>query len=129
MNGIIKIGDKAVPVTCNAATAFIFKQCFKEDLLTFLSTEHDDGVSTEMMLKAFYIMSKQSEVPEMAKLLKLELSYETFMEFIAGFDFLDTGSIALQTFALWNKNAKTDKTKTDETKGKTDPKKKTVKGK
>ena len=68
MHGIIKIGDKAVDVVSNAATAFIFKQCFKEDLLTFLSTEQDDGISTEMMLKAFYIMKKQADIPEMSKL-------------------------------------------------------------
>ena len=114
MHGIIKIGDKAVDVVSNAATAFIFKQCFKEDLLTFLSTEQDDGISTEMMLKAFYIMKKQADIPEMSKLLKSDLSYESFIEFISGFEFLDTGSIALQTFAVWNQNAKTEESQNDE---------------
>lgn len=122
MQGIIKAGGKEYPVTSNAATAFVFKQTFKEDLLTFLAVEHSDGETTEMMLKAFYIMNKQAEVPEMSKLLKTEMNFEKFVEFISAFDMLETGDIALQVFNIWNKNAET--TEKEEAK---DPKKKTAK--
>lgn len=124
MQDIVKVKEKEIPVISNAATAFLYKQCFKEDLLTFLSTEHPDGEATEVALKVFYIMAKQAEIPEMSKLIKSDLNYENFMVFISGFDFLDTGSIALQAYNIWNKNAKRDSS--EEATGES-PKKKTAK--
>ena len=123
MYSTIKAGGKEIPVVSNAATAFIFKQTFKEDLLTFLTVEHSDGETTEMMLKTFYIIAKQAEIPEMSKLLKTEMNYEKFIEFISNFDMLESGEIALQVFKVWNNNAET--TATDE--GAEAPKKKTAK--
>lgn len=122
MKSIIKAGGKEIPVVSNAATAFIFKQTFKEDLLTFLTTEHTDGETTEMMLKVFYVIAKQAEISEMSKLLKTEMNYEKFIEFMSGFDMLETGNIALQVFGVWNDNSETSAIEESET-----PKKKTAK--
>lgn len=122
MKSIIKAGGKEIPVVSNAATAFIFKQTFKEDLLTFLTTEHTDGETTEMMLKVFYVIAKQAEISEMSKLLKTEMNYEKFIEFMSGFDMLETGDIALQVFGVWNDNSETSAVEESET-----PKKKTAK--
>lgn len=122
MKSIIKAGGKEIPVVSNAATAFIFKQTFKEDLLTFLTTEHSDGETTEMMLKVFYVIAKQAEISEMSKLLKTEMNYEKFIEFMSGFDMLETGDIALQVFGVWNDNSETSAIEESET-----PKKKTAK--
>lgn len=108
MNGIVKVGDKEVPVISNAATAFVFKNCFKEDLLSFLAKENpDEGAATEMLIKAFYIMAKQAECPEMPKLLKSGLSYENFIEFVSQYEIFDSGNIATQVFNIWNGNATT----------------------
>lgn len=116
MYSTIKAGGKEIPVVSNAATAFIFKQTFKEDLLTFIAKleEHSDGETTEMMLKAFYVMAKQAEVHGMSQLLKSEMNSETFIEFISEFNILETGDIALQVFNVWNGNAETSVTDEEE---------------
>lgn len=106
MTGLIKIGSQEIPVVCNAATGFIFKTCFHEDLLSFLAGDTpSDGLATEMLTKAFYIMAKQAEIHEMSVLLKSGLNYDSFIEYISQFEMLDTGSIASQVFDIWNGNA------------------------
>ena len=122
MYSIVKVGNKEIPVVANAATAFIFKQTFKEDLLTFLTAEHSDGETTEMMLKVFYVIAKQAEITSMSELLKSEMNYEKFIEFISDFDMLETGDIALQVFKVWGDNSESTAEDSKET-----PKKKTVK--
>lgn len=105
MTGKIKIGSQEIPVVSNAATGFIFKTCFHEDLLSFLAGDTpSDGLATEMLTKAFYIMAKQAKIHEMSVLLK-SLNYDSFIEYISQFEMLDTGSIASQVFTIWNGNA------------------------
>lgn len=108
MTGLIKIGSQEIPVVSNAATGFIFKSCFHEDLLTFLAGDTpDEGLMTEMLLKAFYIMAKQAEISEMSVLLKSDLNYDSFIEYISKFEILDSGSIATQVYNIWCGNANT----------------------
>jgi Ni,Fe-hydrogenase I large subunit len=111
MTGLIKVGSQEIPVVSNAATGFIFKSCFHEDLLTFLAGDKpDEGLMTEMLLKAFYIMAKQAEISEMSVLLKSGLNYDSFIEYISKFEILDSGSIATQVYNVWCGNADTGET-------------------
>lgn len=123
MYSVIKTSGKEIPIVGNAATAFIFKQTFKLDLLTYLTEEHADGEMTEVALKLFYVMAKQAEVSSMSDLLKTEMNDMTFMEFISGFELSETGMLAIEAFKAWNGQAET--TATEESKE--GSKKKTVK--
>lgn len=123
MYSVINATKGDVPIVGNAATAFIFKQTFKIDLLTYLTEEHADGEMTEIALKLFYVMAKQAEIPSMSELLKTEMNDMTFMEFISGFELSETGLLAIEAFKAWNGQAETSSTDDNE-KG---SKKKTVK--
>ena len=123
MYSTIKAGGKEIPVVSNAATAFIFKQAFKLDLLTYLTQEHADGEMTEIALKLFYVMAKQAEVPTMSELLKTEMNEMTFVEYISVFELSEVSQLAIEAFKAWNGNAET----SADDEGKDSPKKKTAK--
>lgn len=107
MYHVINASGKQVPIVGNAATAFIFKQAFKLDLLTYLTEEHADGDMTEVALKLFYIMAKQAEASSMTELLKTELNEASFFEFISKFELSDVSQLAIEAFTAWNGNAET----------------------
>ncbi|MBR3236967.1 MAG: hypothetical protein IKF99_15590 [Oscillospiraceae bacterium] len=92
MRGTVTIGNKEVEMAANAATPFIYKQTFHEDLLVQLQAKDP---SPDLFLKVGYIMAKQAELPT-SELMKMTDS--GFIAWAAGFEFMDivnaTGDIA-----------------------------------
>lgn len=87
----VKIGDKTIAMTCNAASPVIYRQVFKQDLLVFLQgmlkarqkkQELPEGTS-EMFGCLAYIMAKQAEKTT-AECFR-ELSFDDYLEWLTGF--------------------------------------------
>ena len=87
----VKIGDKTIAMTCNAASPVIYRQVFKQDLLVFLqgmikartkTNELPDGTG-EMFSRLAYIMAMQAEKTT-AECFR-ELSVDGWLEWLTEF--------------------------------------------
>lgn len=58
MTSTIKIGDKEIAMTANAATCYRYKQAFKKDLFQQLKNTQD--LSVEVIQELAYVMHKQA---------------------------------------------------------------------
>jgi len=77
----LKIDGTEIELVANAATPFRFKQVFQKDLLQILGNEkkaEEEGV--EAVTQLAYIMAKQAEKADMAK-----LTYDDFIVWLEGF--------------------------------------------
>lgn len=83
MRGKVNIGNTEVEMAANAATPFIYKQAFHEDLLVELQAKDP---SPDLFLKLGYIMAKQAELPTV-ELMKLK--DDGFLEWAEQFEFMD----------------------------------------
>lgn len=78
----IVIDGKELELSANAATPFRFKQVFHQDLLATFSNEQraqEEGV--EVVTELCYIMNKQAEGVDMAK-----LSFDDFIAWLEKFE-------------------------------------------
>ena len=77
----VTIDGKEIEFSANAATPFRYKQIFQKDLLQILGNEEraqQEGV--EAVTQLAYIMAKQAEKADMAK-----LSMDDFITWLEGF--------------------------------------------
>lgn len=82
----IRIGDKDVGMLANAASSYIYKQVFHEDLLKKFQ-EMEKEPDTQIGEKMGFIFSKQAEVQNPSELMKLTI--DDFLEWLTQFDPLD----------------------------------------
>ena len=82
----IRIGDKDVGMLANAASSYIYKQVFHEDLLKKFQ-EMGTDLDAQIGEKMAFIFAKQAEVQSPAELMKLTL--DDFLEWLSEFDPLD----------------------------------------
>ena len=82
----IRIGDKDVGMLANAASSYIYKQVFHEDLLRKFQ---DMGAEPDTQIgeKMGFIFAKQAEVQNPSELMKLTM--DDFLEWLTQFDPLD----------------------------------------
>ena len=82
----IRIGDKDVGMLANAASSYIYKQVFHEDLLKKFQ---DMGAEPDTQIgeKMGFIFAKQAEVQNPSELMKLTM--DDFLEWLTQFDPLD----------------------------------------
>lgn len=81
MDRTVTIEGNELVMAANAATPFRFRQAFKKDLFAVLGNEkkaEEEGMETIMQLA--FIMAKQAEKADMAK-----LNEESFIEWLEGF--------------------------------------------
>lgn len=86
MFATIHIGDKDVGMLANAASPYIYKQVFHEDLLlkfTHMKEDPDNSLGE----KLGFIFAKQAEISDISELMKLDMN--AFLEWLTDFDPLD----------------------------------------
>lgn len=77
----IKIDDKEMEFTANAATPFRYKQVFKSDLFAVLGNEkRAEEEGAEVVTKLAYIMHNQAKKADMGK-----LNEDDFVTWLEGF--------------------------------------------
>ena len=95
MRGTISIGNKDVEMAANAATPFIYKQTFHEDLLLQLQAKEP---SSDLVVKLGFVMAKQAELPaeELMKIKETE-----FYSWVEQFEFMDFVGVSKDIFDLY----------------------------
>lgn len=77
----IVIDGKEMSVAANAATPFRYKQVFKQDLFSVLGNEkRAEEEGAEAVMRLAYIMAKQADKADMAK-----LNEDDFIDWLEGF--------------------------------------------
>ena len=103
MFATIHIGDKDVGMLANAASPYIFKQVFHEDLLqkfTQMQRDPDNNIGE----KLGFIFSKQAETSDVTELMKLNMN--DFLNWVAEFEPLDVFLASEQIVALYQSQKK-----------------------
>lgn len=115
----INVGEKTLTLVSNASTAYRFKQAFGIDLLRILSntrkTPIDDGQSVDLALRLAYVMAHQA-TKELDR-----LNEEDFYEWLEGYEVVELEHIET-IIKIWDAY-------TGQTKGDSEPKKKSVRQK
>ena len=95
--GIIKIGEKEVPVRATAATPIRYRQVFHKNLLPYFygTNGAKDEEYAEMVGELTYIMARSAEGADMTK-----LSEEDYLQWLEAFDPLDIASAESATSVL-----------------------------
>lgn len=84
MHRVIKIGNKDIPMTANAATPIRYRQLFHKNLLPYFMGEKSDEDAAEMVGELAYIMASSAAGSDMNK-----LSFDGYLEWLEGFNPLD----------------------------------------
>lgn len=71
MKGTILIGSKNVEMAANAASPFVYKQVFHEDLLLEINKMDMTSPDVNVFAQLAFIMTKQGEGLQIADLMKL----------------------------------------------------------
>ena len=96
----IRVGEKELDLSANAATPFRFKQVFKKDLLsTFSSEEKAEKEGFEAVSELAYIMTKHAEHADMNK-----LNEEDFINWLEGFEPMDFAEAAEDILGVYMGN-------------------------
>ena len=103
MFAIIRIGDKDVGMLANAASPYIFKQVFGEDLLLKF-TQMKSEANTNIGEKLGFIFAKQAEISDASELMKLNMN--DFLTWLADFDPLDVFMASEQIVLLYQNQKK-----------------------
>lgn len=101
MFGTVKIGDKEVEMTGNAATPYRFKQVFHEDYLKKV-TGKEEAEPADFFAKLGFIMAMQAEKKDMSK-----LNEESFFRWLEAFEPSDVFSAADAIADLYAQNEET----------------------
>ena len=86
MFATIHIGDKDVGMLANAASPYIYKQVFHEDLLQKF-TQMKENPDSNIGEKLGFIFAKQAEVSDISELMKLNMN--DFLTWLNEFEPLD----------------------------------------
>ena len=84
MKGTILIGSKNVEMAANAASPFVYKQVFHEDLLLEINKMDMTSPDVNVFAQLSFIMAKQGESIPLDKLLAL--SDTDYITWLCGFE-------------------------------------------
>lgn len=97
----ITIGDKLITFTANGATALYYKQFFKKDLLTEISTDgREMEIASESIPELGFIMAKQADKADM-----MHLKYDNYLEWLEVFEPLDLALKGAEIFNVYVSNS------------------------
>lgn len=102
--GIIKIGEKDVPMLATAATPIKYRQVFQKNLLPYFMGKATDEEAAEMVGELAYIMAADADRRD-----SMKLSLDGYVKWLEEFDalaFIDT-SVVNGIIALYQGNANT----------------------
>ena len=100
--GIIKIGEKDVPMLATAATPIKYRQVFQKNLLPYFMGKATDEDAAEMVGELAYIMAADADRRDTMK-----LSLDGYVKWLEEFDplaFVD-GGVVNAILALYQGNA------------------------
>lgn len=98
----IKIDDKEIKLTANAATPFRFRQMFKKDLFQILGNEEKaEAEGVETISELAFIMAKQAEGADMSKLAEDE--FYTWLEGFGPMAFIENAEEILGIYTASEK--------------------------
>lgn len=80
MQGLIKIGEREIPMAANAASPYVYRNIFKED---FLQKIQEKVPEADIFQKMGFVMAKQAETSKMSELMNITIDdyYGWLMEF------------------------------------------------
>ena len=102
MYGIIKIGEKEIPMLATAATPIKYRQVFQKNLLPYFMGKASDEDAAEMVGELAYVMAADADKQDTMK-----LSMDGYLAWLEGFDplaFVD-GAVVSEILALYQGNA------------------------
>lgn len=88
MYGVIKIGDKDVPMLCMASSDLYYRQIFHEDAIK-LQTKEDTDTADQInfITRMAFVMAKFAELRNRKEMFKL--NEEAFFDWLDGFERAD----------------------------------------
>lgn len=98
----IKVGSVPVKFTGNAATTYRYKQLFKRDLIKEFM-ERGSDLDTDMIIELAYVMNLQASGATTETFNST--SFEDYLAWLDGFEFLDILGAAPEILGLWADNA------------------------
>lgn len=107
MYGVIKIGEKDVPMLATAATPIKYRQVFQKNLLPYFMGKATDDEAAEMIGELAYIMASDADRRD-----SMKLSLDGYVKWLEGFDplaFVD-GDVVNGIIALYQGNSYTQAT-------------------
>lgn len=85
MYGVIKIGDKDVPMLCMASSDIYYRQIFHEDAIKLQTKEGTDtGDQINFLIRMAFVMAKYAELKDRKAMLKL--NEDAFLEWLDQFE-------------------------------------------
>lgn len=103
---VVRIGDKDVEMLANAASPYRFKQIFREDFLKrAIETNGNEAESVDLFVKMGFIMAKQAEKADFAK-----LNEDSFFIWLEDFEPSDVQMAAGEIANIYAGNAETKST-------------------
>lgn len=83
----ISIGSRKVPMLANGATPLYYKQVFQKDLISNVYNAEDRvGEVNDAAPELAFIMAKQAEKANNPELSMSTLNYDSFIEWLEGFE-------------------------------------------
>lgn len=104
MYGVVKIGDKDVPMLAMASCDDYYKKIFHEDSLDAL-TGGSDGAKNEAMKRVAFVMAKFAETKSRKEMIKL--TEGDYIDWLDGFDIADFREAGTEITDIYMGNKKT----------------------
>lgn len=107
MYGVIKVGERDIPMLATAATPIRYRQVFHKNLLPYFMGKATDEDAAEMVGELAYIMAAAADGSN-----QMKLSEEGYIKWLEGFDplaFVDTRVVG-EIIALYQGNSITHET-------------------
>lgn len=96
MNKDIKIGDKSIKMSGNAATAIRYKQVFNKDLLLSLSKMSEGNYDVEVVQELGFVMAKAAEGASF-----MALTIDDYITWLEQFEQIDVYQAMPDIVGLW----------------------------
>lgn len=103
----IIVSGESIPMRADGATAFLYRQCFGEDIIKMFTGAADGAdIDTDSMGKKLaYVMTRQAEQPDPTK---VKLSFSDFLLWVCSFDPLDLSVAGEEIIGLYIDNKRTE---------------------
>lgn len=99
MYRVIKIGDVEVPMLGVASVDVYYKRIFREDPLSIMTSEADNGKKTAIAFGMGFVMAKLAETKDRKQML--QLTEADYLEWLEQFDYGDYVAAAAEIIGVY----------------------------
>ena len=99
MYGVVKVGEKDIPMLANAATAIRYKQVFGKNILTYFSGKAKPEDIAEVVQELAYIMARSGEKADMNM-----LNIDDYIDWVGQFDVFDLLRASEEILSIYQGN-------------------------